>query len=126
MPILYELVKDVRRRFPLEYGRIEDYDAAENKFLVFIPMRKKTVKLSPPPWMEEKITIPAGSLTITIPSQTVTDSAGDTVSIPQQIVTVPDADTEIERFTDFSKFIGWWVIVTFPKSAPAIAGFLGR
>jgi len=126
MPLLTDLVKDVKRRFPLEYGKIEDYDSTEGKFLVYIPMRKKTVKLSPPDWMKEKIKIPAGSMTITIPSQNITDSGGDSATIPQQVISAPDSDVLIDRFTDFSKFIGWWVVVTFPKSAPAIAGFLGR
>jgi len=114
MPLLTDLVKDVKRRFPLEYGKIEDYDSTEGKFLVYIH------------WMKEQIKIPAGSMSITIPSQSVTDSGGDSVTIPQQVLSAPDSDVLIDRFVDFSKFIGWWVVVTFPKSAPAIAGFLGR
>ena len=125
MPLLTEIVKQKKVHFPLEVGIVHDYDEAESVFVIYLPKRKKTLRLPPPSWMQQKIVIPAGAFSVTVPSQTVTDSSGDTVSIPSQTISFPENDVEIDRY-DFSRFIGSFAVVINPVSAPAIVGFVQK
>ena len=122
VPVLTKIVSRKKVRFPLEIGIVTDYDEDKNLFTVYLPKRKKTLNLPPPPWMMEKITIPAESFQITIPSQTVTDSAGDNATIPAQTISFPDEDIQIDRF-DMKSFIGYFAVVVNPVSRPMIVGF---
>lgn len=125
MPVLSELVNRKMPRFPIEVGVVTDFDSEKNLFIVFLPKRKKTLKLAPPVYMLEKIRIPANTFTITIPSQTVTDSGGDTVTIPSQTITFPENDIFLERFK-LENFIGSFVLVVNPVTAPRLVGFISE
>lgn len=122
MPVLTKLVRRKKVRFPLEVGIVTDYDESKNLFTVYLPKRKKTLNLPPPPWMMEKIKIPAGSFQITVPAQTVTDSGGDSVTIPAQTISFPEEDLLIDRF-DVKAFVGYFAVVVNPVSRPMIVGF---